>query len=93
MAHKYDNEKGFLIIKTENLSEALVLGGIAICDSCNKSSFTGYYIAVLNRWYCDKCFVSWYKMAKRYSEDTIIEEYNFKRVSSLFDLQTHISLK
>lgn len=86
MAHKHENEKGFSVIRTETLSEALRLGGIAICDWCNKSSYTGYYVAVLNHWYCDECFNDWYKRAKRYPEDIRIEERNYQRTSQLFNL-------
>lgn len=86
MAHKHENEKGFLIIKTETISEALKLGGMAICDSCNKASFTGFYIAVLNYWYCENCFNDWNSRAKRYYEDTKIEERNYQRHAQLFNL-------
>ncbi len=83
MAHKHENEKGFLVIRTELLEEALRLGGIAICDSCNKSNYTGYYIAVLNRWYCDKCYEEWYAGAKRYTEDIPIETRNYNHYSKI----------
>ena len=86
MAHKHDNEKGFLVIKTESLIEALELGGMAICDSCNKASYTGYYIAVMNEWFCDKCFHDWYNGAKRYPEDMKIEERNYQRYAQIFNL-------
>ena len=85
MAHIHNNEKGFLIIRTETLEEALNFGGLAICDGCNKASYTGYYISVLNYWYCDKCFNDWYKRAKRYAEDIDIEERNYKRTLKLFN--------
>lgn len=86
MAHVHQNDKGFKVIRTESLVETLKLGGIAMCDSCNGASFTGYYIAVLNRWYCDKCFNEWYAWAKRYDEDSKIEERNFERYSSKLGL-------
>lgn len=78
MAKIHQNDKGFKVIRTETLTEALSLGGIAICDSCNKASYTGYYIAVLNSWYCDNCYDEWYSTAKRYDEDSAIEERNFR---------------
>jgi len=84
MAKKFENEKGFLIIKTENVDDTLKLGGLGICDYCNKADFTGYYIAVLNAWYCEECFNDWYKRAIRYSEDIKYEEKNFNFYSFLY---------
>lgn len=87
MAKIHQNDKGFKVIRTESLTEALKLGSVAICDSCNKTSFTGFYIAVLDRWYCDECYAEWYRTAKRYEEDSAIEDRNFKFYSGLLGLK------
>lgn len=95
MAKKEENEKGFLVIKTESLSEALMLagpGGRAVCDCCNKSSFVGYYIAVLNDWYCERCYEEWLYLAKRYVEDIEIEVRNYAKYSNLLNLSLPINV-
>lgn len=51
MAKQIENEKGFLIIET-TLSEMASIGSLGICDYCNNKTTKGYYIAVLNSWYC-----------------------------------------
>jgi len=50
---------------------------MGICDSCGQASFDGYYIAVLNSYYCPKCYEDWLKRAVYYPEDAPIEEKNF----------------
>lgn len=86
MAVKIENDKGFLVIKTESTSEGLKLGGICICDSCNSPSFKGYYIAFLNSWYDEECYNDWYTSAKRYNEDIAIEKRNFNLYSKILGL-------
>lgn len=48
-------------------------GGLGICDMCNRSTFYGYYIPVLNSYYCEECFKSFDKSAKKYEEDSWFE--------------------
>lgn len=48
MAKAFINEKNF------NLGD-----GIGICDFCNTPSSKGYYISVLNSWYCEDCYNEW----------------------------------
>lgn len=48
------------------------------CDSCLATPIYGYYIAVLNSWFCPKCFNHWLKNAVRYKEDIPIEEKNYQ---------------
>lgn len=94
MAKKEENKKGFLVIKTESLSEALKLGGVAVCDSCNKSTFTGYYIAVLNKWMCERCYEEWIYFAKRYEEDIPVEQHYYDmyaKILGVVDLQNNVS--
>lgn len=86
MAKKIDNEKGFLVIEVSASECAEVFGGMGICDSCNSFDLKGYYIAVLNCWYCQKCYKEWIERAKRYNEDIEIEERNYKYYSNLLGL-------
>ena len=78
-----ENSKGFRVIEMSMVEVNGLLGGLGICDSCNNASFTGYYIAVLNSWFCPQCYEDWLKRAKRYEEDIPIEERNFERVKRL----------
>lgn len=81
MAKVYQGQKPFKIIKVSAL-EAKLLWGVAIndqcCDRCNmKSPEHGFYIAVLNQWFCEKCFRKWYSSATFYEEDKYFETMNF----------------
>lgn len=68
---------GLAFIKI-NLLELMEVepGALGICDFCGKVSSTGYYIPVLNRWYCDECFEEWQTRANRFEEDVPYEESN-----------------
>lgn len=76
MAQIVDNKKNFKVIQC-NLQEVLKFGGMGICDTCGSPSFDGYYVAVLNRWLCSKCYHEWLERATNYPEDKQIEEKNF----------------
>ena len=55
MANIKDNKKGFKVIqisRKELVEELGQYGAIGICDYCNETASTGYYIAVLNQWFC-----------------------------------------
>lgn len=73
------NDKDFYVIKIEKpiLSQ---LGMPGICDSCNNTPEEGYYIAVLNRWYCQTCYDEWYQRANNYPEDREYEKKNAARM-------------
>lgn len=85
MAKVIENTKGFKVVEL-SLTELNQIGGYGICDWCNSSSFTGYYIAVLNHWYCPKCYEEWLKRATYYAEDAMIEERNFASIKAIFNL-------
>lgn len=89
MAQIKDNTKGFKVIQISQVELVEKLGeygAIGICDHCGKSSHTGYYIAVLNRWMCPHCYIEWNARATRYDEDKEIEEKNFNYYKSLFGI-------
>ena len=46
----------FKVIKASAKEMFYAFGSLGICDNCNDVSMDGYYIAVLNRWFCKKCF-------------------------------------
>lgn len=64
MAKVYENKKGFKIIQAtrgEMICALSEYGCVGICDSCGSSNCQdGFYIAVLNCWYCSDCFHKWY---------------------------------
>lgn len=71
----------FKVIKL-TLSDLREVAGdyaMGMCERCNKASFEGYYIAVLNRYYCPKCFNNWLRRATYYPEDKPFEDefFNF----------------
>lgn len=86
MAKKVDNEKGFLVIEVSATECAEVFGGLGICDSCNSFDLKGYYVAVLNCWYCQKCYKEWIERAKRYVEDIPFEQRQFDHYCKLFKI-------
>lgn len=54
--------------------ETMRLGGIGVCDECNKGSIRGYLIPVLNRYMCPLCYEEWNNRAVYYAEDIPHEE-------------------
>lgn len=90
MARIVENKKGFKVIQIsrKELVEKLAKHwSIGICDYCNETASNGYYIAVLNSWYCPHCYIEWYNRAKYYKEDKNIEERNFDYFKSLFGIE------
>ena len=50
-----------------------------VCDSCLSSPENGYYVAVLNQWFCEECYRQWYESAVYYPEDRGVEINNYVR--------------
>lgn len=86
MAKKVENKKGFLVMEVSAIECVEKLSGAAICDSCNGSAMSGYYIAALNHWVCPKCYEEWMERAKRYPEDIPIEERNYNHYSKILGI-------
>lgn len=84
MAKILESKKDFKLIEC-SMGETTKFGGMAICDSCNSSDFTGVVICVLNSWYCKKCFDDWHKRAIYYPEDSRTEERNFNRFKEILN--------
>lgn len=79
--------KKFLIIEADTTEMVDNCGSMGICDYCGKPHLgTGYYIAVLNQWYCPKCFEEWKARAKYYPEDAEVENRNFRYYGKLLGL-------
>lgn len=89
MAKIIDNKKGFKVIQVDasECIKAFGAGSLGICDRCGQPSFgAGYYVAVLNCWYCPSCYDDWMKRAIRYDEDIPIEEKNYQFYKKRLDL-------
>ena len=68
----------FKVIKASAKEMFEAVGSPGICDYCSERHEHGYYIAVLNKWFCPKCWKEFKKRAVWYPEDAQIEERNFK---------------
>lgn len=89
MAKIIENEKGFKVIKVTGIEmEAIGCGNV--CDHCGKPSAFGYYVAVLNRWFCQNCYDKWYEDAVNYAEegnaDARVENRNFFKFAEALGL-------
>lgn len=63
---------------------------LCMCDWCNKGclpSDKGYYIAVLNQWYCEKCYTEWAESAVWYPEDADVQHKNFEFYAPLLGIK------
>lgn len=87
MAQIVSNEKQFKVIEMSTPEVATVFGGMGICDWCGKAHTKGFYIAVLNHWYCKKDYEFFLERAKNYKEDRSIEDLNFQRVIKLLNIK------
>lgn len=91
MAKKIEFGK-FLIIECTAKELMQVTGQpIVMCDYCADvalaHNYKGYYIAVLNQWFCRKCYEEWRERAHWYPEDAGIEQKNFDFYAPLFGLK------
>lgn len=89
MANRIERGKFLIIECTAGELMDAVGSYICICDWCDKPcvpSEKGYYIAVLNHWYCKECFEKWYSHAKWYPQDAEIENKNFEYYAKHFGL-------
>lgn len=77
MARIINNIKGFKVIEISSI-EMFAIGCGNICDHCEKTSENGYYVAVLNRWFCPACYEEWRKHASPTTRgDLWVESKNF----------------
>lgn len=90
MAKQISRGKFLLIECTAGELMNAVGSDICICDWCGKSflpSDKGVYIAVLNQWYCQKCFEEWVECATWYPEDVDVERRNFEFYAPRFGVK------
>ena len=86
MAIQYQNDKRFLIIKMTWREYVAATDTWGWCDLCGTNDFTqtgyGYYIPVINQWYCQKCYEQWYEGATHYRVDIEKERQAFNEMKS-----------
>ena len=89
MARIINNIKGFKVIEISSI-EMFAIGCGNICDDCGEMSKNGYYVAVLNRWFCPACYADWAEHATNYATehnaDGRVETKNFERFKTLLGL-------
>lgn len=80
MATPLQNDKRFLVIKMSWREYVAATDTWGWCDLCGFNEFgdeEGYYIAVINQWYCKKCYDAWYSTATHYKVDTEKERASY----------------
>lgn len=81
MAKRIEFDK-FLIIECTAKELMNAVGTtFCICDYCGTAklpSDKGYYIAVFNQWYCERCYKEWTQRAEWYPEDADVERRNYE---------------
>lgn len=79
------SRQGYKMIKLKAVDVVSKLGGFGICDMCNESSLDGFYIGVLNRWYCVECKEDFEKNTQFYKEDLDFEEKSITRIINILN--------
>lgn len=80
-----EGSKKFKVINVPRKVLEAATGQIkCVCDNCLASPDNGYYVAVLNRWFCPTCYEHWINQAEYYKEDAWVEERNYNRYMELF---------
>lgn len=90
MAKVVDNYKGLKVLeitRQEMMDKLTRYGCLGICDMCSRPTSVGYCVAVINQWMCKDCYDDFIKPFNRYDEDIEIENRNFDRYCSLFDVE------
>ncbi len=73
----------FLVIEATSLEMYSACGSPGICDYCGQPSENGYYIAVLNSWYCPECYEKFKELAVWRHHDHVIEGKNYQYYGKL----------
>lgn len=91
---KHENPKGFLVIEMSP-NDAVLKCGFGtnefrlFCDTCAEylnAHEIVYYVAVLNRLLCKKCYEEWEKVSKRYADDLDFEVRHYNNVARMLKI-------
>lgn len=79
-------DKGFLVMEVSQQELLSALGEMTLgrCDCCFDAPEIGYYIAVLNQWFCKECYDKWLQTAEYYPEDRRVELRNYEYYKNKF---------
>jgi hypothetical protein len=70
-----------------NIEVIEAFGELGICDYCGKAHKNGFYISVLNKWYCTEDYENFIERAINHPEDRNIEEINYLRTLKLLNIK------
>ena len=79
MATQVKNKKGFLIIKMSWREYVAATDTFGFCSCCGTQSFPedGYYVAMVNDWYCKTCYDAYISGATHFKVDLEKERLAF----------------
>ena len=87
MAKVVKNNRGFLVIEVPRSEYEEKFGRIGLCDHCRKETAVGYHVAILNLWYCPKCYKEWAERATiRFRGDVHMEERRFNEAKEILEI-------
>ncbi len=89
MAQVVENKAGFKVIgvsRRELVEKLGHIGAIGICDFCASSPEQGYYVAVLDQWYCPKCYNRFIRENQPNTDDKRFEGNRFNWFRKVFGL-------
>lgn len=75
--------KNFTVYKISIEQCVRIFNGLGICDSCNDFATEGYYIPILNSYYCEECYNDFIKTSIYYYEDEFFELWHIKEVERI----------
>lgn len=79
---KFKIKQGLTVYRMTAYNCAQIFHGPGLCDFCAQQTLSGYYIAVLNCYYCSKCYQDWKKRAVFYEEDTAFEQRRINEIDN-----------
>ncbi len=87
MAKVVKNNRGFLVIEVSSSEYEEKFGSMGLCDHCRKETAVGYHVAILNLWYCPKCYKEWAERATiRFRGDVHMEERRFNEAKEILGI-------
>lgn len=87
MANPVKNDKRFLIIEMTWREYVAAQDCWGWCCLCGTNDFSdnggvGFYIPVINQWYCKNCYDQWYAGATHYRVDIEKERQSYNEMKS-----------
>lgn len=86
MAKLVKNSKGFTVIRMSYMEYAAITDTFARCELCGEETTDGYYIPLIQHWYCENCYNLWNRTAVYYKIDAETERRLFNVMKHKIDL-------